>query len=63
MLDRLKRFVKDQHGYGIAELLLIIAILGVIVTGTMTTLNTGFGTAATNVGNKVNGYVDNWTGN
>ncbi|HOV79437.1 MAG TPA: hypothetical protein PK728_04965 [Bacillota bacterium] len=63
MLKKVIGVFKDRCGYGIAELLLIVSILGVIVTGTMATLNTNFGTAATSVGTKINSYVDSWTGN
>ncbi|WP_406676435.1 Flp family type IVb pilin [Neomoorella carbonis] len=61
MLSLLKKIWRDEKGYEMAELLVIVGVLGVIATFVLGTMKLGLNNAATDVGNKVQGIVDSWT--
>lgn len=44
-----------------AELLVIVAVLGLIATFVLGTMKTGLNNAATSVGTKVNDIINSWT--
>ncbi|QGP93389.1 hypothetical protein MGLY_27970 [Neomoorella glycerini] len=61
MASLLKKIWRDERGYEMAELLVIVGVLGVIATVVLGTMKLGLNTAAGNVGTKVNDIVNSWT--
>lgn len=61
MFGFLKKIWSDERGYEMAELLVIVAVLGLIATAVLGTMRTGLDNAATNVGGKVNDIIDSWS--
>jgi len=61
MLNKLKKCLLDERGYEMAELLVIVAVLGVIATGVLGAMQGNLTTAASNVGTKIQGILDSWT--
>lgn len=61
MLSLLKKIWRDERGYEMAELLVIVGVLGVIATFVLGTMKLGLNNAATDVGTKVQNIVDSWT--
>lgn len=61
MANLLKKIWRDERGYEMAELLVIVGVLGVIATVVLGTMKGGLNTAATNVGTKVQDIVNSWT--
>jgi Flp pilus assembly pilin Flp len=61
MLALLRKIWKDEGGYEMAELLVIVAVLGLIATAVLGTMKGGLNTAATSVGTKVNDIINSWT--
>ncbi|AEG15975.1 hypothetical protein Desku_2444 [Desulfofundulus kuznetsovii DSM 6115] len=63
MLDLLKKVWRDEHGYEMAELLVIVGVLGVIATVVLGSMKLGLNDAAKNVGTKLNDIINSWTSN
>ncbi len=61
MLSLLKKIWRDEKGYEMAELLVIVGVLGVMATFVLGTMKLGLNNAATDVGSKVQNIVDSWT--
>lgn len=60
MQSLLKKFWEDEKGYEMAELLVIVAVLGAIATGVLYVMQGGLSSAASTVGNKVQGIINQW---
>ena len=56
----LKQIAKDERGYGMAELMLIIALLGSIGLGVHTVLKGKMETSAGSVGDQIDGLISDW---
>ncbi|MGQ9826174.1 MAG: Flp family type IVb pilin [Desulfotomaculales bacterium] len=63
MLEKVKKILRDEKGYEMAELLVIVAVLGVLATAVLGTMKGGLNTAANQVGSKVNDIINSWTTN
>lgn len=61
MLEKVKKILRDEKGYEMAELLVIVGILGVVATAVLGTMKLGLNNAATQVGTKVGDIVNSWT--
>ncbi|GAF24689.1 type II secretory pathway, pseudopilin PulG [Moorella thermoacetica Y72] len=61
MLSLMKKIWRDEKGYEMAELLVIVGVLGVMATFVLGTMKLGLNNAATNVGTKVQDIVNSWT--
>lgn len=61
MLSLVKKIWSDEKGYEMAELLVIVGVLGVIATVVLSTMKGGLNTAASSVGTKVQDIVNSWT--
>lgn len=66
-MNKIKQFAKDikgfwsnRGGYGIVELMVIIAILGAVGVAVGTVFQTQFPATATTVGGKVDTIVEQW---
>jgi len=63
VFETAKEIKSDERGYGMAELMLIIALLGAIGVGVYSVLNSslaGEDGAAEKVGGNIVDIVDNW---
>jgi Flp pilus assembly pilin Flp len=64
MFKTLRSFVKDQHGYGVIELMVIMAALGALAGVIFTTLkgdsSSGLTKSAGDVTAKVDTQISNW---
>jgi type II secretory pathway pseudopilin PulG len=49
----------DCRAYGTVELLVLVAVLGVLATALMATLNSRVSSSSTTVGNQIDTLVDN----
>lgn len=61
MLEKFKKVLCDERGYEMAELLVIVGILGVVATVVLGTMKLGLNDAATQVGTKVGDIINSWT--
>lgn len=66
MLNKLKRLVVEEDGYGTVEMILIIAGVGLLATSIFNVLETSIasntaGSAVNQVGTNINGLLDDWS--
>jgi Flp pilus assembly pilin Flp len=61
MKEKVKKILRDEKGYEMAELLVIVGILGVVATAVLGTMKLGLNNAATQVGTKVGDIINSWT--
>lgn len=52
--------VKDEKGSMTVEIMVIMALIGVIASAVFTTLNSGLSTSASGVSTKVQSTIDSW---
>jgi len=57
----LKRIARDERGYGMAELMLIIALLGSIGMGVYSVIKPRMETSAGSVGDQIDGLISDWS--
>jgi Flp pilus assembly pilin Flp len=60
LLSVIKSVFKDEKGSMTVEIMVIMALIGVIASAVFTTLNTGLSTSAGNVSTKVQSTIDSW---
>ncbi len=60
MLEFVKKFWSNRGGYGVVELMVIIAILGAVGVAVGAVFQNKFPNSANGVGDKVDGYINNW---
>lgn len=56
----LKKVLRDEKGYEITELLVVVGILGVVATAVLGTMKLGLNNAAAQVGTKVGSFIGGW---
>lgn len=60
MIKFAKKLWSNRGGYGVVELMIIIAILGAVGVGVGAVFQNKFPNSAAGVGDKVDGYINNW---
>lgn len=62
-MEFVKKLWSNRSGYGVIELMIIIAILGGIAFVVGSAFKTKSETTADDIGNKISNYIDGWEEN